>query len=174
MSEGSEFPGEGEGGGELCLQAAPGASPCYPPPPLLQDGGPPLLPTLRLPIAGCLGRGACLSPLASPPGAAGSSEVGAGCCLPGEGHPGALLCLLWAGPPSRPALMEPCALQVGAGVPQRGEPWPGCAARVPGLCAVLRHVSPGPSALPSRLAHSSGHLQAAQPGPALEPCRWPE
>ena len=75
----------------------------------LQDGGPEQLPCLlsRPPLAGLLRRGWALGPvrvLASSRGVSGSSEAGAGCCLPGEGPWGPLLCPLGSVPhPGRPS-----------------------------------------------------------------------
>lgn len=161
--QGLRFPWGGRGRGRalaagspwvplVILPSPPQAVPMDP----LQAGCPPLLPTLCLPLEAWLGRGSCPRPLPSSPGVTGSCEA---VVFLGKGSPGALavpiLCQHWAGPPSWAALREPCALQVGAGVPQRGEPWPGCAAGVPGLRAVLCHVSlalplcPPPESVPS-------------------------
>lgn len=199
MSEESDFPLGGLG--ELCFQAAPEPSSCYSPVHPRSWHKPStgwvsrtgallalLLPCSAHPHETWLGHESCLSLLASL-NITGSSEVWPLGVFLGEGQPRGpghvcSVCPARAGPPSWLELRERCVPQVGAGVPQRGEPRPGRAPRVPGLCPVLCRVSclPLPSRLSSdswsmlsslHLAHSSGHFQVVQPKPTLEPALGP-
>lgn len=139
MSQGSEFTLEGPG--EFFLQEVPGASLADPLPSTLSctcDAyGPPLggecpgqLPCLLSypPLEAMAGLCVLPEPLATP-GIAGSM-TGAAWCLPG-GECTQGPCLLWAPTLGRTSFLAgtqgALAPQVGAGVPQRGEPWPGCA-----------------------------------------------
>ena len=110
MSEGLDFRGMGEGEGSASRE--PLGAPYYPPHARsrlclwapLQDGGPEQLPCLLFcpTLTGPLSRGWAVGPaqvLASSCGITGSSEAGAGCCLPGRGPWGPLLCPLGSAPP---------------------------------------------------------------------------